>query len=393
MSGGSPAVTLPEVKRKVGPGTEPGRSWFQPSDLPAGKRMLRWAIHFPGDIAFERSEPAAIVRDVIAAALFATFATLTPAHLLLAKWISSRVPAAINIGRSLAHRNPDAKPWLSWREPGEFWHRDWTYFSRPRAHQLWYIAKEAQTPLELEMGTKIPAWVRKLSESAETKNKFHPVAIFEDWICNRSRVVGFVADTAFVTLGLVLHFVPLSTLMYIETGIVLIPGLLGGYIGLRNHCLLRALRGGVFQRDGVIGPKKAIDVPDVETTVAANRARNIKAPATERRVVLRGWEADWTPPLSGPCPRPGATFREMNPELTSQVTETRDRRAQQMSDLEREAFARIKPAALTGDGARVVTTFRGNRTRTLAPVKRRRAGQLKTDERRAMRRQGGPALG
>jgi hypothetical protein len=221
--------------------TEKAYHWLGPSELPPGKRTLRWLKHFPADIVLERSEPGSIARDLILAPIVPIITGPSVGSLLLGKWIASRIPAMINIGRSIAHRNPKAKP-------GQWWRRDWTYFTRPRMRQPAHIAQRTEEPMETRDDAHIPKWMKWLADKAKRDGRVSVAGFLDDWLFARSRVVGFVFDNVLVTTGLIFHLLPLSQLMIVQTIIFLIPGAIGVYVGFRNHDVRRALRGGIFQR-------------------------------------------------------------------------------------------------------------------------------------------------
>ncbi len=280
------------------PGSALRRAWewayhrLPPSDAPVGRRILRAIPRFPGDFLLERTSWAGKVVDAI---VFPTALALGmgPGAVLALAWLIGEVPSVVTFGRAVAHRSPHA-------QPGQWWHRDWTYWTRPGARQPLEIGPAPQHPMETAPTSHhIPKWERWLVQRAEQKGRFSIPGFFDDWLNQRSRVAGWVIEHAYLGAGALLG-VSLLPLFLLNTLVIgNISEAVAWYMGIREGDVRRATRPGVFQRDGDVvtaptapettGPGAAVPPP-------AHRGHNRNIPG---RVATHRFTGEGRPAARG----------------------------------------------------------------------------------------------
>lgn len=255
-----------------------------PSDLPPWKRTLRALRRGPADFLLERASWPGMVVDV---AIVATLGALgLPFGTVLAiDWAAGEIPGVINFGRALAHRDPKAKP-------GEWWKRDWTYWTRPNARQAPEVSETTRDPIESSDSAKgIPRWLRWVSARARERGKPSLIAYFDDWLNERSRVLGFAVEKSFLLAGLFVGIPWLALFLTNDIVVTRIPNAISWYVALRNHDLRRVTRPGIWQRPGDVVVERSSHTLDLRGV------RGVGRPERERQG--RG-----PLELSGPARRP-----------------------------------------------------------------------------------------
>ena len=215
------------------------------SDLPPLRRLVRAVRRGPADFVLERASWPGMVVDI---AVITTLGALgLPFGTVLAiDWAVGEAPGVVNFGRALAHRNPKAppEPWWKWLKT-----RDWTYWTRPSARQSEEVSRTTEESMEVT-SEKTPRWLKWIAKKAEERGKPSFIAYFDDWINERSRVLGFAVEKSFLVAGLFTGVPWLALFLINDIVVTRIPNAVSWWQAIRNHDLRRVTRPGIWQRPG-----------------------------------------------------------------------------------------------------------------------------------------------